>query len=113
MRSRVQAPTLGDFERLILLGLLRLGDDAYGMNIRREIEERTGRTVSLGAVYTTLDRLERKDLVRHHIGGPTPERGGRRRKHYRLQPTGARALRESTRAYNRMTDGLNKLLETL
>ncbi|HSC29339.1 MAG TPA: helix-turn-helix transcriptional regulator [Vicinamibacterales bacterium] len=105
--------TLGDFEHLVLLALVRLGDDAYGMTVRQEIEARTGRTISLGAVYTTLDRLERKAFIRHRIGQPTAERGGRRKKLYRLEPLGARLLRETSRAYERMTAGLKKRLETL
>lgn len=105
--------TLGDFEHLVLLALVRLGDDAYGMTVRQEIEARTGRTISLGAVYTTLDRLERKAFIRHRIGQPTAERGGRRKKLYRLEPLGARLLRATSRAYERMTAGLKKRLETL
>jgi len=105
--------TLGDFEQLVMLATLRLEDGAYGMTIRQEIEDRTGRTVSLGAVYTTLERLERKGLVRHRIGMPTAERGGRRKKLYALQPDGARALRDAADAWARMTAGLKKRLETL
>lgn len=105
--------TLGDFEHLVLLALVRLEDDAYGMTVRREIESRTGRAISLGAVYTTLDRLARKGFIGHRIGQPTAARGGRRKKLYRLEPAGARVLREASLAYERMTAGLKKRLETL
>ena len=90
-RTPVTNP-LGEFEQMTLLALLRLEPDAYGASIRREIEERAGRAVLLGAVYTTLDRMERKGLVSSWVGDPTPERGGRRKKFYRLEPAGAEAL---------------------
>jgi DNA-binding PadR family transcriptional regulator len=105
--------TLGDFEHLVLLALVRLEDDAYGMTVRQEIESRTGRAISLGAVYTTLDRLERKGFIRHRIGQPTAVRGGRRKKLYRLDPAGARVLRETSLAFERMMAGLKRRLETL
>src|SRR5918999_5537588 len=70
---------LGEFEQITLLALLRLEPEAYGASIQREIEARTGRAVLLGAVYTTLDRLERKGLVVSWMGAPTAERGGRRK----------------------------------
>ena len=72
-------PSLGDFEQLVLLALLRLGDDAYGVPIREEIQERAGRVVSLGSVYKTLERLEVKGYVSSFVGEPTNERGGRRK----------------------------------
>jgi DNA-binding PadR family transcriptional regulator len=86
---------LGEFEQLVLWAVARLGEEGYGMTIRREIEERTGRSVSIGAVYTTLDRLERKGHVRSRVGEPTAERGGRARRHFELRESGARALREA------------------
>ena len=82
MWFNAKAPALGDFEQLILLGVLRLGDEAYGVAIRQEIHRRSGRDVSINAVYTTLDRLERKGLLESWVGDPTPERGGRRKKFY-------------------------------
>ena len=106
-------PTLGEFEQLVLLALLRLGNDAYGMEVREEIEKRTGREISYGAVYTTLDRLEQKGLVRSWIGEPTPQRGGRRRKHFELLPLGARALKLAHNAYAGMTGGLERRLKAL
>lgn len=99
--------TLGEFEQMILLALLALGDDAYGASIRREIVERTDREVSAGAVYTVLERLERAGLVGSHTGEPTPERGGRRRKHYELRPEGARLLRQTREQMARMAEGLD------
>jgi PadR family transcriptional regulator PadR len=103
--------SIGEFEQLILLALLRLGDTAYGVTIRREIESRTGRGISSGAVYTTLERLEAKGYVSSMIGEPTPERGGRRKKFYRLEPAGAKALGRSYDAVRRMARGLEPKLQ--
>jgi DNA-binding PadR family transcriptional regulator len=101
---------IGEFEQLTLLALLRLEPDAYGAAIRREIETRAGREVQLGALYTTLDRLERKRLVEHWMGEPTPERGGRRKKLYRLTPEGADALSASLRAVRQLAAGVDRRL---
>ena len=103
---------LGDFEQLVLLGVLRLGDRAYGAAIREEIHERSGRNVSINAVYTTLDRLEDKGLLRSWIGDPTAERGGRRRKFYALRPAGETALRQAYTAFRAMTRGFETHLES-
>jgi PadR family transcriptional regulator, regulatory protein PadR len=97
---------LGEFEQLVLLALLRLGEEAYGVAIRDEIERQTGRDVNLGAVYTTLLRLEDKRLVAARLGDPTPERGGRRKKFYRPLAAGRRELATSLRALRSMTRGL-------
>src|SRR3954466_7153473 len=105
--------TLGEFEQLVLIAIVRLDDDAYGATIRRDIEARTERRLSISAVYTTLGRLERKGLVRSWIGEPTAQRGGRRRKHFALQPAGARALREAYTAYSDMATGLERKLKAL
>src|SRR5215831_1722269 len=102
---------LGDFEQLVLLGVLRLADEAYGAAIRQEIHERSGRDVSINAVYTTLDRLENKGLLKSWVGEPTPQRGGRRRKFYALRPAGLAALRQAYRAFTAMADGLQSRLE--
>ena len=104
---------LGDFEQLILYALIALEDDAYGASIRREIVARSGRKVSPGAVYTVLERLERAGLVASHIGEPRPERGGRRRKYYRLRREGARLLHETRARMARMADGLGDRLAAL
>ena len=101
---------LGDFEQLVLLGVLRLADDAYGANIRQEIHARSGRDVSINAVYTTLDRLENKGLLRSWVGAPTAQRGGRRRKFYAVTPTGAAAVRHAYLALRAMADGLEERL---
>ena len=105
-------PALGDFEQLVLLGVLRLDAEAYGAAIRREIHVRSGRDVSINAVYTTLDRLESKGLLRSWVGEPTAQRGGRRRKFYELRPTGLAALRQAYRAFRSMADGLEWQLDT-
>ena len=106
------APVLGDFEQLILLGVLRLEDSAYGAAIRQEIHARSGRDVSINAVYTTLDRLENKGLLRSWVGEPTPQRGGRSRKFYALRPMGVTALRRAYGTFTAMTAGLERRLET-
>jgi DNA-binding PadR family transcriptional regulator len=105
------SPALGDFEQLVLLGVLRLEDQAYGAAIRQEIHARSNRDVSINAVYTTLDRLERKGLLRSWTGEPTAVRGGRRRKFYALRPAGVSALRRSYRAVTSMAEGLERRLE--
>ena len=97
---------LGDFEQLVLLGVLRLAEGAYGAAIRQEIAQRSNRDVSINAVYTTLDRLETKGLLRSWVGDPTPQRGGRRRKFYALRPAGLAALRQAYHAFTAMADGL-------
>lgn len=100
------AATLGDFEQLVLLALVRLGDRAYGVVIHQEILERAGRDVSVAAVYKTLDRLEGKGLAASSLGEPTAERGGRRKKYFRIQPAGRRALRHAIASLRRMSTGL-------
>jgi PadR family transcriptional regulator PadR len=107
-----ETPTLGEFEQLVLLGVLHGGDDAYGVPVWREIQDRTGRTASLAAVYKTLDRLEAKGIVRSHLGAPTAERGGRAKRVYRVTPSGLRTLRASIQGLRRMTAGLDEVLGT-
>lgn len=102
---------LGEFEQLVLLALLRLGTEAYGVAIRDEIERQTGRSVALGAVYTTLLRLENKRMVAARLGEPTPQRGGRRKKYYRALASGRRELAASIEALRSMTRGLTPGLE--
>lgn len=102
---------LGEFEQLVLLALVRLGSEAYGVAIRDEIEREAGRDVTLGAVYTTLLRLENKRLVSSRLGDPSPQRGGRRKKFYRPEAAGRRELAASLRALRRMTRGLTPGLE--
>ena len=86
---------LGEFEIVVLATLVRLGKDAYGMTIRREIEERSGRPVTIGSIYATLRRLEAKGYVSTALGEPSPERGGRAKRYLRLEPAGAEALTRS------------------
>lgn len=97
---------LGPHEQVVLLAILRIGEEAYGMTIRREVEQRAGRKLSIGSVYTTLERLLRKGYVRSHLGEPTTERGGRAKRHYRITAKGERALRESHDLLRSMTEGL-------
>src|SRR4029450_10821725 len=96
---------LGEFEQLVLFALVRLGPDAYGATIRREIEGRAQRELSISAVYTTLQRLEQKGLVRSRVGDPLPERGGRRRKYFELLPSGARSLKAAYAGFPGLTGG--------
>jgi DNA-binding PadR family transcriptional regulator len=101
----------GEFELLVLLAILRLGEDAYGVTLRRELEKETSRTLSLGSVYKTLGRLEGKGYLRTRIAPPTRERGGRRKKLYDLTPTGLEAAQRSVADLRRMTHGLEPELE--
>src|SRR5207245_6205891 len=93
---------LGEFEHIVILALLRLGDRAYGVTVRQEIECRTKREVSIGAVYATLDRLEMKGYVRSHRGDPTPERGGRSKRFFRVTAKGVAAVNRTQRALQSM-----------
>ena len=108
MSPRDPSSVLGDFEQLVLLALLRLGPEAYGATIRREIEARTGRDLAISAVYVTLERLEGKGFVRSRIGEPTAQRGGRRRKYFVLVPAGRRALAQAYRTFKVMVEGLEQ-----
>ena len=114
MWFKPKSPVLGDFEQLVLLGVSRLErqNSAYGAAIRQEIHARSGRDVSINAVYTTLDRLESKGFLKSRVGDPTPQRGGRRRKFYALRPAGIAALRQAYRAFTAMADGLQNRLES-
>jgi PadR family transcriptional regulator PadR len=105
--AMVKEITLGEFEQLVLLALIRLGDEAYGVSVSQEIEARTGREASLGSVYKALMRLEQKKLVASRVGDPTPERGGRRKKFYAIRPEGRAALAAALKALRRMTRGLD------
>lgn len=97
---------LGELEQVVLLSVMRVGDEAYGVPILAEIERETGRELTLATVYKTLSRLEDKGLVASRIGEPTPARGGRRKRYYALTAEGRRALRESIAALRRMARGL-------
>jgi PadR family transcriptional regulator PadR len=102
--------TLGEFEQTVLLAIAQLSEgkgDVYGVTIRREIAARTGRDAAIGALYTALDRLERKGYVTSTMSDPTPERGGRSKRHFLLRPAGATALKESRARMARMWEGLS------
>ena len=98
--------SLGEFEQLVLLAILRIGEDAYAVPILREIESRTGRNVSHAAVYIALRRLEAKGLVSSRLADPTPERGGRARKYFQVVPAALPPLRDSRNALLSMWEGL-------
>lgn len=97
---------LGEFEQILLLAALRLGDDAYGTSIRREIATRAGRQVSIGAAYATLDRLVEKGLLRERDVAGTDERGGRTRRFFTVTPAGIQALEEARTLQLRMWAGI-------
>lgn len=105
MGTTTMAKRLGEFEQILLFAVLRLRGEAHGAAIREEIEERTGREVSPGAIYTVLGRLESQGLVSSELGETTPARGGRRRKLYRLEPAGAVALQNAYEALRELARG--------
>jgi len=107
------AKRIGEFEQLLLLALLRLGDKAHGMTLRREIQVRTGRTVSAGAVYTAMERLEARGLVSSEIGEPTPRRGGKARKFYEIEERGAQAVASSYQVLSAMAEDLGPILSRI
>jgi DNA-binding PadR family transcriptional regulator len=111
--NRSAPPILGEFEQIVMLALLRLGSGAYGATVCAEIEQRSGRGVSVSAVHTTLERLEQKGLVKSRIGDPTPQRGGKRKRHYEVAALGMKALQASYRSIRSMSDGIEHLLEEL
>ncbi|MEO8027222.1 MAG: helix-turn-helix transcriptional regulator [Bryobacteraceae bacterium] len=98
---------LGEFEQIVLLALLRLGKNAYGVPIRHEIELRTKRDVSVGALYSTLDRLEAKGYVASWFADPTTQRGGRAKRYFKVEPLGLKAVRRTQEALSGMLDGLD------
>lgn len=102
---------LGEFEQLVMLTVLRLDDGAYTAAVRQELLARAGRDVSPGAVFTTLERLESRGLVASRYGDPTAERGGRRKRFYRLRAEGRRALARSLDTMRRVAEGLEAKLE--
>ena len=100
---------LGDFELMVMLALLRLGDDAYGVPISREIELQAGREVALGSVYAALERLEGRGLVSSHLGKPTAERGGKAKRYFRVTSNGLRKTRETRQVLMKLWRGLPEL----
>ena len=103
---------LGSLEHIVLLAVMRLGSNAYGVMVRREIEGATGRDISIGAVYATLVRLESKGLVGSYTGEPTAERGGRAKRYFRMTADGAGALRNTHEIILKMSAGLKGLQTT-
>ena len=101
---------LGELEQIVLLAVLRLGDDAYTAPILDQIEAQTGRKVARGALYTALDRLETKGCLRSRVGEPLPERGGRARRYFTVTPSALRALKASRLALMRLWNGLESIL---
>jgi len=106
-----QAVYLGEFEQLLLLAILRLGSDAFGVQISRELEARAGRRISRGALYTSLDRLEDKGLLRWKLAAGSPARDGLPRRLYVVSAAGRAALRGSRATLQRMWRGVEHLLE--
>ena len=100
---------LGEFELQVMLTVIRLGKEAYGVPISREIEDRTGRDVAFATVYSTLERLQKKGLVRSDLGDPTPERGGRAKRYFQVTKAGLQAVRETKRNLIRLWQGLRQL----
>lgn len=101
---------VGGLEQMVLLGVLHLEDGAYAVTIRRELERRSGKRVSRGALYTVLERLESKGYLASHMGSPTPERGGRPKRFYRVTPTGLKALKSSKDTMVKLWRGLESVL---
>jgi PadR family transcriptional regulator PadR len=102
-------PSLGEFEQIVCLAILRLGEEAYGATIHDEIAACTGRTPSPGALYTTLDRLEEKRFVVSRLGDPTPKRGGRAKRFFLLTKAGLAAIRRAQTSYRKLLTGLHIL----
>jgi PadR family transcriptional regulator PadR len=98
---------LGGFETLLLLAVLRLGDDAYGVSIRGELREKARKDVAIGAIYTGLERLSRKGFLESRLGEPTAERGGRAKRYYRITRSGRDVLRHTQRTLSALAAGVN------
>jgi DNA-binding PadR family transcriptional regulator len=103
--------TIGEFEQMILLAVLQRMDDAYGITIHEELARHTPRPVARGAVYMTLDRLEKKGLLKSTLSDPTAERGGRAKRCYTLTQSAVRALKASRRTLLSLWSGLEPVLE--
>ena len=105
--------SLGEFEHLILLAVYRLGANAYGVPVIREVEDRTGRTVTQAAAYLTLRRLEEKGFIRSRLGKPTAERGGRAKRYFEITKAGTAQLRDSRAALAKMWEGISPELDSV
>ena len=106
MKRPAKATSLGEFEQVVILAIMRLKEEAYGVTIRSEIAARTDRLPAAGALYTTLDRLEGKGLVTSHFGDPTPRRGGRAKRYFSVTAAGVAAVKRAQRSYQRLIEGL-------
>ena len=111
MPAMQASSSLGEFEQLVLLAVLQLGDEAYAVPVRDLIVRRTGREVARGALYTALERLEAKALLTSRVGDPVPERGGRARRYFTVTPEGVGLLREARAAVANLSQGLESVLE--
>lgn len=100
---------LGEMELMVLLAVVRLGDEAYGVPISKELLNLAGREVALGSIYAALDRLEEKSFATSSLGDPTPERGGRAKRYFRATPAGLRALKTTRRALTKLWSGIPQL----
>ena len=111
MSPSSSSPGLGEFEYLVMLAVVHVGEEGYSVTIRKEIEKRTGRSVAPGALYVTLQRLTEKGLLESWLGDPTPERGGKAKRHFRPTDEGLASAREFTAAVRSMTRGLDGAFE--
>ena len=111
MEKVISGKNLGEFEMLVLAALIHLGNKAYGVNIRREIESRTGRAVSIGAVYTTLARMEKKSYVDSMLGESTKKRGGKAKRYFTVSQDGKMQFKRSLDSLHKMTEGIGKWLD--
>lgn len=102
---------LGEFEEIVLLAVMRLGSNAYGVTIRQTVEEVARRSTSIGAIYTTLERLEEKGFVSSRQGEATPERGGRAKRYFKIEASGVQALNKAEAIRSRLREGLNPVLQ--
>jgi PadR family transcriptional regulator PadR len=102
---------LGELEQLVLLAILQLKNNAYGLNVIKEMRERAGRGVSRGALYAVFDRLEGKGVVVSRFGDPIPGRGGKPRRYMSVTPEGVAALQEARSAWHSLSEGLGEILE--
>ena len=102
---------LGELEQMVLLAILHLGDEAYGTRVKAALDQRAARSVSRGALYVTLDRLEQKGMIQSSAGAPTPGRGGRPRRYLHVTPTGVAAVRGARQTWERLWDGLDTVFE--
>ena len=110
MKQAVNVKNLGEFEMLVLAALIHLADNAYGMSILQEIERRTERTVSIGAVYTTLARMEKKSYVIPRMGEATGQRGGRAKRYFKISESGQLQFERSLDSLRKMTQGITQWL---